>query len=141
MRPHPATAVILRRALTTTTNTINATSPAAFLSNKQSKIRGPPTASTAKSSPINNTVIGSGSGAKGKTGGGDPLGSTSPGAPSRPKVFNSAVHLSDDLVPDLTEEQKREVDEHNSTFEKKHDRGMAAQDGKVDAKFWRGSKD
>ncbi|GJC80536.1 hypothetical protein ColLi_03374 [Colletotrichum liriopes] len=36
----------------------------------------------------------------------------------------------------LTEEQKREVDEHNKDFEKKHDTAAPADKDKVDKKFW-----
>ncbi|KND89984.1 hypothetical protein TOPH_05309 [Tolypocladium ophioglossoides CBS 100239] len=83
---------------------------------------------------------GGGSGAKGRTGGGSALGSSSPNAPARPKVFNSNVSGSEP-AKDLTEEQKEEVDEHNRQFAKKHDHGQTAPGDKVDEKFWKdGSK-
>ncbi|KAH0440469.1 hypothetical protein CcaCcLH18_02493 [Colletotrichum camelliae] len=55
-------------------------------------------------------------------------------SPPQPKITNSSVPGQG---PDkLTEEQKREVDEHNRDFEKKHDRAQPAADDKVDKKFW-----
>ncbi|KAF9873680.1 hypothetical protein CkaCkLH20_08790 [Colletotrichum karsti] len=54
--------------------------------------------------------------------------------PPQPKITNSSVPGQG---PDkLTEEQKREVDEHNRDFEKKLDRAQPAADDKVDKKFW-----
>ncbi|KFA46027.1 hypothetical protein S40293_07456 [Stachybotrys chartarum IBT 40293] len=71
--------------------------------------------------------------AKGSTGGGEPLQSTSPNAPSPPKISNFAIKGADKK---LSEEQQREVDEHNKDFDQKHDRGNQAPDDKVDKKFW-----
>lgn len=83
---------------------------------------------------------GGGSGAKGRTGGGAALGSSSPNAPSRPKVFNASVSGADP-AEQLDEEQRKEVDEHNRHFADKHDRGQRAEDDKVDRKFWKGKGD
>ncbi|KAK4089388.1 hypothetical protein PCL_11786 [Purpureocillium lilacinum] len=88
--------------------------------------------------PMDDVVAGDGSGARGRTGGGEPLSSSSPNAPPRPKVFNSSVAGGDGLADELTSEQKEEVRRHNEHFEKKHDRGMRAPDDKVDQKFWNG---
>ncbi|KAK1975094.1 hypothetical protein LZ30DRAFT_738659 [Colletotrichum cereale] len=51
--------------------------------------------------------------------------------PPKPKISNASVGSEK-----LTEEQKREVDEHNKDFEKKHDKAAPAEDDKVDKKFW-----
>ncbi|KAF4782196.1 hypothetical protein HER10_EVM0008934 [Colletotrichum scovillei] len=51
--------------------------------------------------------------------------------PPQPKISNASVNGEK-----LTEEQQREVDEHNKDFEKKHDSAPAAEDDKVDKKFW-----
>ncbi|KAJ0329392.1 hypothetical protein COL5a_003948 [Colletotrichum fioriniae] len=51
--------------------------------------------------------------------------------PPQPKISNASVNGEK-----LTEEQQREVDEHNRDFEKKHDSAPAAEDDKVDKKFW-----
>ncbi|KAJ6445115.1 secreted protein [Purpureocillium lavendulum] len=89
--------------------------------------------------PLHDAIAGDGSGAKGRTGGGDPLSSSSPNAPSRPKVFNSSVAGGEGLADELTKEQKEEVRQHNEHFQNKHDRGMRAPDDKVDQKFWNGN--
>jgi hypothetical protein len=70
---------------------------------------------------------------RGRTGGGEPL-NASQNAPSPPKVFNSKVPQGKDKG--LTEEQQKEVDEHNKDFEAKHDRANPAEDDKVDSEFW-----
>jgi hypothetical protein len=77
--------------------------------------------------------------AKGKTGGDEPLDSTSRNAPPKPKISNMSVPGSgqDPEAKNMTEEQKKEVEEHNREFDKKHDRGERAADDKVDKKFWR----
>ncbi|OHF00786.1 hypothetical protein CORC01_03860 [Colletotrichum orchidophilum] len=51
--------------------------------------------------------------------------------PPQPKISNASVNGEK-----LTEEQQREVDEHNRDFEKKHDTAPTAEDDKVDKKFW-----
>ncbi|EFQ36070.1 hypothetical protein CGRA01v4_06045 [Colletotrichum graminicola] len=51
--------------------------------------------------------------------------------PPQPKISNASVGSEK-----LTEEQKREVDEHNADFEKKHDTAAPAEKDKVDKKFW-----
>ncbi|KZL85737.1 metallo-hydrolase oxidoreductase protein [Colletotrichum incanum] len=51
--------------------------------------------------------------------------------PPQPKISNASVGGEK-----LTEEQKREVDEHNKDFEKKHDTAAPAEKDKVDKKFW-----
>jgi hypothetical protein len=76
-----------------------------------------------------------GVGAKGRTGGGKPLTSSSRYAPSKPKVDSFSVS-GDGGAKGLSEEQQREVDEHNEAFDRKHDRGNTAADDKVDKKFW-----
>ncbi|KAI5921399.1 hypothetical protein F4810DRAFT_712653 [Camillea tinctor] len=57
------------------------------------------------------------------------------GKPS-PKIHNQAIPGT---TSGLTEEQKREVEEHNADFEKRHDRASPASDDKVDKKFWKGT--
>lgn len=54
-------------------------------------------------SPVDDALIGGGSGAKGRTGGGEPLSSTAPGAPAPPKVFSSRVP-GVDLDKELSDE-------------------------------------
>ncbi|KAJ4269812.1 hypothetical protein NW762_001481 [Fusarium torreyae] len=76
--------------------------------------------------------------AKGTTGGGEPLDSSSKNAPPQPKVSNQSIRGN--YTDDLTEEQKREVDEHNKDFDKKHDRGNTAPGDKVDKAFWAGER-
>jgi hypothetical protein len=79
---------------------------------------------------------------RGSTGGGKPL-ESSQSAPKQPKVWNHSVSGSEP-GKGLTEEQQREVDEHNADFEKKHDRASPAEDDRVDKSFWdrdAGSKD
>ncbi|OAA48520.1 hypothetical protein NOR_01770 [Metarhizium rileyi] len=76
-----------------------------------------------------------GIGAKGRTAGGEALGSTAPGAPQKPKVFNFSVPGAEGQ---LSEAQKREVDEHNREFERTHGEGGEGPDIKVDEKFWGG---
>ncbi|KAK9774205.1 hypothetical protein AB5N19_13771 [Seiridium cardinale] len=56
------------------------------------------------------------------------------GAP-QPKIHNQSVSGQNQ---ELSKEQKREVDEHNKEFEKRHDRAAPASDDKVDQKFWKG---
>jgi hypothetical protein len=76
--------------------------------------------------------------AKGRTGGGEPLDSSSPNAVPKPKVSNLSVPLDKSAGDNLTQEQKQEVDEHNRDFERKHDRSQPAPKDKVDKKFWSG---
>ncbi|KAM5347804.1 hypothetical protein ACJ41O_007628 [Fusarium nematophilum] len=76
---------------------------------------------------------------KGRTGGGEKLDASSDNAPPQPKVTNQSVPGSTQ-TDTLTEEQKREVDEHNRDFDKKHDHGNKAPDDKVDKKFWSGGR-
>ncbi|EQL03218.1 hypothetical protein G6O67_005532 [Ophiocordyceps sinensis] len=124
MRPLLQTAPIIRRSLLASSR--------AAVSQAASNTNG---------TPIDNAIIGGGSGAKGRTGGGEPLSSTAPGAPAPPKVVNSRVP-GVNLDKELSEEQKQEVDEHNRHFSVKHDRGQSAPEYKADAKFWTGaSKD
>lgn len=73
--------------------------------------------------------------AKGRTGGGASLDSSSDNAPPKPKVWNQHIPGGSQTAS-LTEEQKREVEEHNKDFEKKHDIGNRAAEDKVDKKFW-----
>ncbi|PFH62230.1 hypothetical protein XA68_14509 [Ophiocordyceps unilateralis] len=91
--------------------------------------------SNANGNPVPDSLSGEG-GAKGRTGGGPPLSSTAPDAPSPPKVLNSRV-AGVDAARELSPEQRREVDEHNQAFEKKHDRGHIAPEYDVDKKFWK----
>ena len=78
-----------------------------------------------------------GEGAKGSTGGGEPLDSSSRNAPPKPKISNLSVPGVDKSA-ELTKEQKQEVEEHNREFDKRHDRSEAAPGDKVDEKFWKG---
>ncbi|KAH6995829.1 hypothetical protein BKA56DRAFT_666117 [Ilyonectria sp. MPI-CAGE-AT-0026] len=75
--------------------------------------------------------------AKGRTGGGKPLSSSSKNAPPQPKITNQSVPGNSQMAQ-LTEEQRREVEEHNRDFDAKHDRGQTAPDDRVDKKFWSG---
>ena len=88
------------------------------------------------SGPASGTVVdGLASGdARGATGGGEPLGA-SKNPPPQPKILNASVTDRNQL----TEEQKREVDEHNRDFEKKHDRASPASADKVNKSFWSGT--
>ncbi|KAJ8108196.1 hypothetical protein ONZ43_g6499 [Nemania bipapillata] len=54
-------------------------------------------------------------------------------APPQPKIINQSVNA---VKFGLTEEQKREVENHNQDFERKHDKAEAAPGDKVDKKFW-----
>ncbi|KAI5463586.1 hypothetical protein BGZ63DRAFT_402881 [Mariannaea sp. PMI_226] len=74
--------------------------------------------------------------AKGITGGGKRLGASSRNAAAKPKITNQSVP-GWDASATLTEEQRREVEEHNRDFDAKHDHGNNAPDDKVDKKFWR----
>ncbi|QPC79070.1 hypothetical protein HYE68_009822 [Fusarium pseudograminearum] len=76
--------------------------------------------------------------AKGRTGGGKPLDASSKNAPPQPKVSNQSI--PGNQTDTLTEEQKREVEEHNRDFDAKHDRGNTAPGDKVDKKFWGGAQ-
>lgn len=73
--------------------------------------------------------------AKGRTGGGEPLSSSS-NPPPKPKITNASV--PGEGRDRLTKEQQEEVDRHNAEFEKKHDRASAAGEDKVDKGFWQG---
>lgn len=74
---------------------------------------------------------------KGRTGGGEPLSSSSKNAAAKPKISNLSVPGASQ-TEHLTEEQKKEVEEHNRDFDAKHDHGNEAPDDKVDKKFWTG---
>ncbi|KPM34596.1 hypothetical protein AK830_g11973 [Neonectria ditissima] len=74
--------------------------------------------------------------AKGRTGGGEPLGSSSKNAPPQPKITNQSIP-GDSETAKLSDEQKREVDEHNKHFDERHDHASEAPSDKVDKKFWR----
>ncbi|KAF5980340.1 hypothetical protein FCOIX_4864 [Fusarium coicis] len=76
--------------------------------------------------------------AKGRTGGGEALDASSKNAPPQPKVSNQSI--PGNQTDELTEEQKKEVEEHNKDFDKKHDRGNVAPGDKVDKKFWGGER-
>ncbi|KAL8375848.1 hypothetical protein RB595_007123 [Gaeumannomyces hyphopodioides] len=75
--------------------------------------------------------------AKGQTGGGEPLESTSENAPPKPKISNASVPGNSGM-DSLTEEQRREVEEHNRDFEKRHDRATPAKEDQVHKDFWSG---
>lgn len=81
-------------------------------------------------------TLGHGS-AKGRTGGGEPLDSSSRNAPAQPKISNLSVPGTD-TAKDLTKEQRREVDQHNREFDEKHEHCQDAPDDKVDKKYWSG---
>ncbi|CAM1511911.1 Fc.00g094240.m01.CDS01 [Cosmosporella sp. VM-42] len=83
--------------------------------------------------------LANGNDAKGRTGGGEKLESSSKNAPPKPKVSNASIP-GDFESDNLTEEQKKEVDEHKKDFAKKHDHGNTAPDDKVDKKFWSGKE-
>ncbi|KAI3392469.1 hypothetical protein diail_5661 [Diaporthe ilicicola] len=76
-----------------------------------------------------------GSGAKGRTGGGEPL-SSSENPPPQPKINNASIPGQG--TDKLTKEQQEEVDRHNAEFEKKHDRASPAAEDKVDKNYWKG---
>ncbi|TEA13271.1 hypothetical protein C8034_v004048 [Colletotrichum sidae] len=59
-----------------------------------------------------------------------------PTSPPKPKVSNASVTDPSKL----SDEQKREVEEHNKDFDAKHDRSQPAEDDKVDKKFWQSGK-
>ncbi|KAK0620614.1 hypothetical protein B0T14DRAFT_521814 [Immersiella caudata] len=73
-------------------------------------------------------------GAKGRTGGGEPL-ESSHAPPPKPKIYNASVHGG---TSKMTKEQKEEVDAHNREFEKKHGRAQPASEDKVNKSFWSG---
>ncbi|KAI0438063.1 hypothetical protein F4803DRAFT_536377 [Xylaria telfairii] len=56
-------------------------------------------------------------------------------APPQPKILNQSAS---GVKSGLTEEQKREVEQHNRDFEKKHDKAESAPGDKVNKKFWSG---
>ncbi|KAF4997019.1 hypothetical protein FGRMN_4159 [Fusarium graminum] len=76
--------------------------------------------------------------AKGTTGGGEPLDASSENAPPKPKVSNQSI--PGNQTDSLTEEQKKEVEQHNKEFDERHDRGNRAPGDKVDKDFWGGAK-
>ncbi|KAH6649122.1 hypothetical protein BKA67DRAFT_381686 [Truncatella angustata] len=77
-----------------------------------------------------------GSSPTGSVKGGEALkGPQGEGAP-KPKIHNQSVS---GVKSGLSEEQKREVEQHNADFEKRHDRAGAAGEDKVDQKFWQGN--
>ncbi|KAK8030554.1 hypothetical protein PG990_000288 [Apiospora arundinis] len=51
----------------------------------------------------------------------------------QPKIMNQSMPGA---KSGLSEEQKREVEQHNSDFDKRHDRAASAADDKVNKKFW-----
>ncbi|KAK4173366.1 hypothetical protein QBC36DRAFT_245636 [Triangularia setosa] len=73
-------------------------------------------------------------GAKGRTGGGEPL-ESSHHPPAQPKISNASVPGN---KPNLSKEQQAEVDAHNAEFDKKHGRAAKASDDKVNKSFWSG---
>lgn len=73
---------------------------------------------------------------KGTTGGGKKLDSSADGAAPQPKISNLSIP-GNDPTASMTKEQKKEVDEHNKEFERKHDRGQTAEGDKVDKEFWK----
>ncbi|KAI0122951.1 hypothetical protein BJ170DRAFT_642768 [Xylariales sp. AK1849] len=54
----------------------------------------------------------------------------------QPKIHNQAIPGT---KAGLSEEQKREVEQHNEEFEKRHDRAQPAEQDKVNKGFWKGS--
>lgn len=64
-----------------------------------------------------------GDGAKGRTGGGEPL-SSSENAPPQPKINSASI--PGEGRDKLTKEQQEEVDRHNAEFEKKVSYGLAS---------------
>ncbi|KUI67797.1 hypothetical protein VM1G_03537 [Cytospora mali] len=74
-------------------------------------------------------------GARGRTGGGEPLAS-SENAPAQPKVNNASVPQG--RKAELSKEQQEEVDKHNKEFDEKHDRASPAGEDRVDKEFWKG---
>lgn len=72
---------------------------------------------------------------KGRTGGGEPLDSSSKNAAPKPKISNQSVPGAN-AGDSLTKEQREEVERHNREFAEKHDRGNSAAGDKVDKKFW-----
>ncbi|OAQ68705.1 hypothetical protein VFPPC_13725 [Pochonia chlamydosporia 170] len=85
-------------------------------------------------------IFGGGVGTKGRTAGGEALNATAEGAPPKPKVFNFSTTGAPGEEQGLTEEQKREVEEHNREFERTHE-GELQEEGrenKVHSKFWNG---
>jgi hypothetical protein len=74
---------------------------------------------------------------KGRTGGGQPLDSSSANAAPKPKISNLSVP-GNDGAKDLSPEQRKEVEEHNKDFEAKHDTSPPAPGDKVDKQFWTG---
>ncbi|KAK8101692.1 hypothetical protein PG999_012066 [Apiospora kogelbergensis] len=52
----------------------------------------------------------------------------------QPKILNQSMTPA--AKSGLSEEQKREVEQHNVDFDKRHDRAASAADDKVDKKFW-----
>jgi hypothetical protein len=70
-------------------------------------------------------------------GGGRPGGEALKGLQGRdapqPKIYNQAVP---GLGSGLTREQKREVEQHNRDFDRRHDRAAPAGEDKVDKRFW-----
>ncbi|KAG8415686.1 hypothetical protein J3458_009509 [Metarhizium acridum] len=81
-------------------------------------------------------ATGGGVGAKGRTGGGQALGSTAEGAPQKPKVFNFSTPGAPGDDKGLSGAQRSEVDEHNREFERTHDGGGEGPENKVDGRFW-----
>lgn len=96
---------------------------------------GSPAAATQEA--LGQSTSGDGVGAKGRTGGGEPLSSSSENAVPKPKISNLSVPGAD-VSANLTKEQKEEVERHNKDFAAKHDHGNAAPDDKVDKRFWSG---
>jgi hypothetical protein len=77
--------------------------------------------------------------AKGHTGGDEALDSISRNAPAKPKISNLSVPGGpEEAAKNMTDAQRKEVEEHNKDFERKHDRGEKAPRDKVDKNFWKG---
>jgi hypothetical protein len=86
-------------------------------------------------------ITGGGVGTKGRTAGGKALDSTAPGAPDKPKIFNFSTPGAPGEEQNLSEEQKREVEEHNREFAKTHNDEGENPENQVDEKFWNGNGD
>ncbi|KAI1849449.1 hypothetical protein JX266_004944 [Neoarthrinium moseri] len=81
---------------------------------------------------------GGGEGSQASRNGGEALkGPQGDGAP-KPKLYNQAMP-GDKVKSGLSDEQKKEVEDHNADFEKRHDRASPASNDKVDKSFWKGS--
>lgn len=133
LRRIPAPLLLLRSTTVRPLHTIPAASPRRAAADAEGG--GSPAAATQDA--LGRSTAGGGVGAKGRTGGGEPLSSSSENAVPKPKISNLSVPGADRSA-NLTKEQKEEVERHNKDFAAKHDHGNAAPDDKVDKKFWSG---